>query len=298
MDFGSRLVQYAALALLALIWGSSFILMKKGLVHFDSTEVAAYRMSIAMLVLLPIALRNLSVLRNHWRPLFFVGLVGNTVPAFLFALAQTEIPSSLSGMLNALTSLFTLVLGVLFFRMRPLRTQVLGVFVALVGTMGLIGFAQLLQLNVHGRYSLLVVAATACYGTAVNLIKSYLREIPSRHITSLSFLITAPFLLAYLLVFTDFVPQLRSDPESWWGLLYISLLGILSTALALILFNRLIKHTTALFASSVTYLIPVFAVAWGVLDGETIDTGQLGYLLVILGGIFLINLPPGLLRRR
>jgi len=298
VDFTSRLVQYAVLSLLALIWGSSFILIKKGLIWFDPTEVAAYRMSIAMVVLLPIALRNLALLRRHAVALFFVGLTGNAIPAFLFALAQTEIPSSLSGMLNALTSLFTLVLGVLFFRMKPLRTQVAGVFVALVGTIGLIGFAQLFELNAHGRYSLIVVAATACYGTAVNLVKTYLHEVPSRHIAALSYLLTAPLLLVYLLAFTDFVPQLGSEPESWWGLFYISLLGIFSTALAVILFNRLIKHTTSLFASSVAYLIPVVAVGWGVLDGETIAATQLGYLVLILGGIFLINLPRGLLRKK
>ena len=291
-------MQYATLVLLALIWGSSFILIKRGLLYFDSTEVAACRMSIAMVVLLPIALRNLPRLRNHVVPLFFVGLFGNTIPAFLFALAQTEIPSSLSGMLNSLTSLFTLVLGILFFRMSPLRTQVAGVLIALAGTFGLIGFAQLMDLGTHARYSLLVVAATACYGTAVNLVKSYLHEMPSRHITSLAYLLTAPFLLVYLLFFTDFVPQLASQPESWWGLLYVALLGILSTAVAVVLFNRLIKQTTALFATSVTYLIPVVAVGWGILDGETIDASQVGYLGLILGGIFLINLPTSWLRSR
>ena len=101
----------------------------------------------------------------------------------------------------------------------------------------------------------------------------------------------------YLVAFTDFVPQLGSEPESWWGVFYVSLLGIFSTAVAVILFNRLIKHTTSLFASSVAYLIPVVAVGWGVLDGETIAASQLGYLVLILGGIFLINLPRGLLRR-
>jgi drug/metabolite transporter (DMT)-like permease len=294
MNFRHRFVQYATLVLLALIWGSSFILMKRGLVYFDSTEVAAYRMSIAMIVLLPIALRNLSVLRDNAWPLFFVGLFGNTVPAFLFALAQTQIPSSLSGMLNSLTTLFTLVLGVLFFRMSPLRSQVWGVLVALVGTFGLIGFAHLLDLTTGARYSLLVVAASACYGLAVNIIKSHLRAIPPSHITSLSFILTVPALLIYLIFFTDFVSQVGTQPESRWGVFYISLLGILSTALAVILFNRLIKDTTALFASSVTYLIPVVAIGWGVLDGEVVAAHQFGYLALILCGIFLINMPRSL----
>ncbi len=291
MDFNNRFVQLAVLTLLSLIWGSSFILMKRGLVSFDSTEVAACRMSIAMLVLLPIALRNLSVARGRLLPLFITGLIGNSIPAFLFALAQTEIPSSLSGMLNSLTSLFTLVLGVLFFRLKSGLGQGVGVLLALFGALGLIGFGHLLQLSTHGRYALLIVGAAAMYGTAVNIIKSHLSDVRPHHITSLAFLFTAPFLLVYLLGFTDFVPQLVSDPQARRSFLYIALLGVVCTAFAVILFNRLISETSPVFASSVTYLIPVVAAGWGVLDGESIEIAQFGYLALILGGIFLIHAP-------
>ena len=287
-----RRTLYGLLGLLALIWGSSFILMKRGLVYFDSTEVAAFRMTVAMLVLLLVALRNLGVLRKRAVALFFNGLFGNAIPAFLFALAQTEIPSSLSGMLNSLTSLFTIVLGVVFFRLKPRANQFAGVALALLGTAGLIGFEQLTGLSTHGRYSLLIVAAAACYGTSVNLIKTYLHDVRAPQIAALSFLLTAPGLTIYLLFFTDFPTQLITEPASWWGVLWIGLLALLSTSLAVVLFNWLVKHSTTLFAASVTYLIPVVAVAWGLADGETIGAGQLAYLVLILGGIFAINRRP------
>jgi len=287
----SRPAQYATLVFLALVWGSSFILMKRGLDYFDSTEVAAYRMSIAMIVLLPISLRNLHVIRGRFWALFFTGLFGNALPAFLFVLAQTQISSSLVGMLNSLTSIFTLLIGVLFFRMRSRLLQVVGVLIALVGSLGVIGFEHLMDLSTHGRYSLLCVGATACYGTAVNIIKTHLKDVRPRDITSLSFLLTAPALLLYLLAFTDFVPQLATQPESWRGLMYISLLGVVCTGLAVMIFNQLIKQTTTVFASSVVYLIPVVALGWGVLDGETVEPTQSGYLVLILVGILLISRP-------
>jgi drug/metabolite transporter (DMT)-like permease len=281
---------FLVLALLALIWGSSFILMKRGLEHFDAPQLAALRMTIAMSVLLPIAFRNLRTIRGKFVPLFLMGLFGNAIPAFLFAVAQTRIPSSLSGMLNSLTSLFTLMVGVALFRMRVRGAQVAGVFVALIGTLGLIGFSHLAQLSVYGRYSLLVVAATCSYGIGINLIKAHLQEMRPHHITALAYLLTAPFLAVYLFFGTDFVARLGSRPEAWRGVFYVSLLGVMSTSVAVILFNKLVQTTTPVFASSVTYLIPVVAVGWGVADGETVDLSQFGYLILILGGIFMINL--------
>lgn len=292
LDFSNKVVQLVTLILLALTWGSSFILMKKGLIYFSATEVAAYRMTIAMTVLLPISLRNLSVIRGNFRPLLLVGLFGSAIPSFLFAIAQTEIPSALSGILNSLTSLFTLVIGVIVFRIPALRMQVLGVLIALVGALGLIGFANLLEFGTYGRYALLVVLASGCYGVGVNIIKSQLQEMRPTHITSLSFLMVSPVLALYLFTMTDFTTKLSTNSESWLGLLYISILGIIGTALAVIIFNRLIKETTAVFASSVTYLIPVVALGWGLFDGETMEASQLIFMVMILVGVFLINKKP------
>lgn len=289
IDFTNKAVQWVTLILLALTWGSSFILMKRGLIYFQSTEVAAFRISVAMLVLLPTALRNLKSLKGKVGPLFAAGLFGNAIPAFLFALGQTQISSSLSGMLNSLTSLFTLIIGILFFGMAAKKFQILGVIIALIGALGVIGFENLSQFSDAGKYSLLIIVAAACYGIGVNTIKSKLHEVKPAHITSLSFLLIGPGLLIYLLFGTEFIPTLQANPESWKGVGYLTILGVIGTATAVIIFNRLIKETTAVFATTVTYLIPVVALGWGVIDGESIAANQMIYLVLILIGIFLIN---------
>lgn len=297
LDFSNKVLQWFTLALLALTWGSSFILMKKGLNYFTSTEVAAYRMTIAMIVLLPFSLRNLAKIKAKFWPLLAVGLFGSAIPAFLFAIGQTVVPSALTGILNSMTSLFTLVIGVLVFRLKTYTTQVIGVFVALIGALGLIGFQNLLDFGTYGQYSLLIVAAAGCYGVGVNVIKAHLHEMRPTHITSLSFLIVAPVLAIYLFGFTEFTHKLATKPESWWGLLYISILGIVGTAIAVVVFNKLIKNTTAVFASSVTYLIPIVALGWGLVDGEQIDPRDILYMVLILVGIFLINMKRDQLKK-
>lgn len=289
IDFKNKVVQWITLALLALTWGSSFILMKRGLTYFQSTEVAAFRISIAMVVLLPIALRNLKAMKDNIIPLLIAGLFGNAIPAFLFAIGQTHINSSLSGMLNSLTSLFTLIIGILFFGMAVKKFQIMGVMIALIGALGVIGFNNLSEFSEAGKYALLIVLAAACYGVGVNTIKSRLQHVKPSHITSLSFLLIGPWLLLYLLFGTDFLYTIRNNHESWIGVGYLSILGIVGTAAAVIIFNQLIKETTAVFATTVTYLIPVVALGWGVIDGESVASSQMIYLVFILIGIFLIN---------
>ena len=304
IDFSHKPTQWVVLGLLALTWGSSFILMKRALVFFSSTEVASFRIAIAALVLLPISLRNLSKIKGHFWPLLATGLFGNAIPAFLFALAQTQIPSGLTGILNSLTSLFTLLIGVVLFRSKTTFAQVSGVLIALVGAAGLIGFDNLFQFSEYGRYSLLVVAASGMYGIAVNTIKAELSEMRPTHITSLSFLMPGPLCALYLIFGTGFFHTASNNHESWIGIFYLSVLAIVGTAAAVIMFNRLIKETTAIFASTVTYLIPIVAVGWGVLDGELISVNDLLFMLLILTGIFLINMKSplvyfaGMLKRK
>lgn len=289
IDFTNKAVQWITLILLALTWGSSFILMKRGLIYFSPTEVAAFRISVAMLVLLPIAVRNLSSFKGKVLPLFLAGLFGNAIPAFLFALGQTQISSSLSGMLNSLTSLFTLLIGIVFFGMAAMRWQIIGVIVALIGALGVIGFENLTQFSDAGKYSLLIIIAAGCYGIGVNVIKSKLHDVKPTHITSLSFFMIGPPLFIYLLMGTNFLNTLSTNTESWLGVFYLSLLAIVGTAIAVIMFNRLIKETTAVFATTVTYLIPIVALGWGFVDGERVTMSQVAYMALILVGIFLIN---------
>lgn len=279
---------YLILTFLALTWGSSFILMKIGMEVFTPTQVAAYRMVIAGFVFIPWVLKYArEVKKSDLKWMFAVGMIGNGIPAFLFTNAQTYLPSSLTGALNALTPLFTLLIGVFFLGMKSSRLQIAGVIIGLTGAMMLIFLKHNGETETRTGYAALIVVATLCYGTSVNLIKTKLSHYRP--------LITAAFPMAFAGSIT--LPVLiyglyQSPPDtSVMGnsLLAISVLGIVGTAISLIFFNRLIQMTDAVFASSVTYLIPVVAVFWGWLDKEQIGLIQLAALGIILVGIYLVN---------
>lgn len=277
---------------LVLTWGSSFILIKHGLMGFggDSSIVGALRIVISFLVLLPLAIARLGrVRRRHWMVLAIVGVISNAAPSFLYAQAQTHIDSNTAGILNSLTTLFTLIIGLAFFKLKPRWFNIGGVLIGLIGAVGLIHFSGDGGFVFNIRYAVYILIATLFYATAVNLIKEYLADLDALSITSVSFLIIGLPLTVYLLAFTDFVHDLSSTSEAWAGLGYISILGIVGTALALIFFNKLIKMTSALFAASVTYMIPIVAIAWGLLDGENLEWNYLLWIVMILLGVYLVN---------
>lgn len=288
-NLNNKLLQWFVLLILAFIWGSSFILMKKGLEVYSHNVVAALRISIAFLFLIPFALKYFkSVEKKYWKYLIASGLLGNGIPAFLFTLAQTEITSSISGMLNSLVPIFALLVGVLLFKQKTKKTQLIGVSIGLVGAILLITANGLEFKSSNIWYSLLVVAATICYALSVNIIKVKLKEINAIAITSLSFLTIGPLVLIYLFS-TNFIDVTIINPLANKALIYISLLAIFGTAISVVIFNLLIKKTTALFASSVTYLIPVFAIMWGFLAGETLTFMHLTSISIIFIGIYFIN---------
>jgi drug/metabolite transporter (DMT)-like permease len=275
--------------ILALIWGTSFILIKKGLVVFASDEVGALRMVIACAALLPFAVKNLpKVEPSRWKFLLGTGLLGNFFPAFLFAIAETRLASGLAGVLNSLTALFTLLAGALLFSQSITWLRMFGIVIGIAGTAILIfsgnGNADLDNMY----YGLYIVLATIFYGISANIIKHRLHGMKAIAVSSLALLTVGPVALLYLLT-TDFVYKLQHVPGAWEALLYIALLAVFSTAIALILFNRLIQISTTLFASSTTYLIPVVALMWGVLDGETIHVWHYAGMVVILLGVFIVN---------
>ena len=279
--------QWITLIFLALIWGSSFILMKRGLESFSFQEVAAYRIFVSSLVLLPFALRNLKGLKGYFLPLIAVGIFGNCLPAFLFAKAQTFLPSAITGMLNALVPLFTLIIGVVFFKSRIRLLQFLGITIGLAGVIGLLmnnGIENFEENLGYGKY---VVGATICYALSVNVIKKYLHELNSVVITAIAFVFVSPPVAIYLFS-TEFVSKLNNE-VAFINLGYISLLGIFGTALAVIIFNKLIKHTSAIFAASVTYMIPIVAMTWGLMDGENLGWTHLIWITTILSGVYLVN---------
>ncbi len=277
---------YLFLVSLAFIWGSSFILIKKSLVFFNSHEIALLRIVIAWITLLPFTIKEIPKMRRPIiGPIIIVGIIGNLIPAFLFAKAQTKIDSSLAGMLNSLVPIFTLIIGYIFFKTNAQKNQLIGIII------GLIGAGMLLFNNINSEisdFSFLIILATICYAINLNTIKSKLSDISSINIAGFAFFIIGPICF-FLLFFTDFFVKLNDVNNAYFGLLFVSILSIFGTSLAIIIFNYLIKKTSALFTSSVTYLIPVVAIFWGIGDGEEISQHQVFSMFIILAGIYLIK---------
>lgn len=283
----SKLFHWSLLIVLSLIWGSSYILIKKGLIAYSPQQLASLRVCISALTFLPIfIIRYSSIDWSKLRFLLVVGFSGSFIPAFLFAYAQTEINSSMAGVLSSLTPLFTLVLGVLFFKLPLNWRKALGVILGLSGAVFLILFGA--DSGVEGNiwYGSLVVAGCFFYAVSVNTVKAALQEMNSVTLSAASFsIIGIPGL--FFLLSTDFLQVLQEHEQAWSALGYIVLLAVFGTVLASVLFFRLVQLTHPVFASMVSYLIPVVALMWGVLDGETITIFHFLGMALILGGVYI-----------
>lgn len=278
------------LLVLALIWGSSFILMKNGLKVFSAPQVATMRMSFSFLFLLPLTIRHFrKVETKYWAMITLVGLLGNGIPAVLFALAQTKLNSSTAGVLNTLTPIFTLVVAAVFFRQVFSGQKILGLILGLIGAIVLITLRGNGTIEPNYMYGFYVLIATICYAWSVNLIKNYLYELPAIVISSFVLVLIGPAYGYYLLAHTDFLYLVTTGHEAQVALLNIVILALFGTAISLILFNKLVQVTNPVYASSVTYLIPVVALFWGVLDGEPIGITQVAGMSAILLGVYLAN---------
>lgn len=297
-DLNKPIIQWILLIFLAFVWGSSFILMKRGLVSFDNTQVASLRILVSFIFLSPIIIKNFKkIKKSQWINIFIAGLLGSGIPAFLFTKAQTHISSSLSGMLNSLVPLFTVIIGLLFFGLKLRWLKIIGVVVGLVGAIGLLSTGEGISLtNDDFTYGFYVVLATICYALNINFIKTRLVAVNSINITSFGFLLIGPLSGIYLFT-TDFTEILQQDPQAWTNFFYICLLAIFGTSIAVILFNMIIKKVSAVFASSVTYIIPVFAIFWGFVDGENILPMQLICIAFILTGVYIVNKDNSLERK-
>ena len=281
------------LAILALIWGSSFILMKRGLFHegvpvLTSWQVATARLSIAWLALSPILLRHIRLFPKHWLPLLGTGMLGNGVPAFLYATAQTRIDSALSGMLNGLPPLMTLLTGLLFFGTRARGVHLIGIILGLIGAAGLIAFNSKDGLPSWSAYAVLPIIGTLCYGFSGNIVKKYLYMLPPRATSALALTWVGPVSIG-LALGSGLPETLRTDPHAWSALGHVAVLAVFSSALALVLWNVLLQRTSALNASTVTYLMPVVAIGWGLMDGETVGWQQMMMIGLVLGGVYLVS---------
>lgn len=288
---------WLSLFILALIWGASFILMKRGMYDetgghiFSDSQVGALRMAIAGLVMLPFGLMNLRKIKNGKQVLFLliVGTCGNFLPAFLFTFAETNLSSGLAGMLNSFTPFFTLILGFLFFKQQIRLKQVIGLVVAFTGICILVGILNSEPVKISLLHVGAILLATVMYATSLNTIKYKLSEFKSLEIASLSFsFLSVPAWIVMLSLDTNHV--LQTNKHAFEALGYISILSVFGTCLALLLFNRIIALKSPMFASSVTYMIPIVAVILGVFwNHERFHVSQFLGMVVIVGGVYLVN---------
>lgn len=280
-----KIWHWVVLAALSIIWGTSYILMKKGLESFSTYQIGSLRIIITCLSLLPFAISNLPKLnRSNILSITIIGFFGSGIPAFLFPLAQTRIESSLAGMLNTLSPVFTLIIGIMFYQQHIIKSQIAGVFLGLLGAMGLL-YSGSFSLNYYGLF---VVLATLMYGISTNEV-SKVKGINGLQITALAFFVLAPFAIVIFL-FTDI--HAATETANWVrNLGFIAILSVFGSAIALALFYLLVRDTSPVFASMVTYFIPIVATLWGVADNEHLTSYMLVSVLLILGGVYLINRP-------
>jgi len=285
----SPLGHWVLLLILSLIWGSSFILMKRGLDAFSFEQVAALRLFMAFLFVAWIGrkfYRNIPT-DKLWQ-LFLAGVIGNGIPPFLFTKAQTYLDSGIVGILNVLVPLFTLFIGVIFYNLKVKLLNYIGIVIGIIGTIYLL-LPDIQELNEKALlYSLMVVVATACYGWSANIIKAHLQELSALQITTITFTFVGPWAGIYLFS-GDFLEIMQTHPKAWSSFGYTAILAILGSALSVIAFNKLIKMTGAIFATSCTYIIPIVAILWGVIDNEIITAHHISGFMIIIAGVYLVN---------
>lgn len=288
MEASTRLINWGIFLALSLIWGSSFILMKVGLQTLSAYQVAALRLLSAGLVLMPFAAKQFRKLPRKQMPLVVLsGLIGSFIPAFLFCMAETKIASSLTAILNALTPIFTLTTGILFFK-TPLQWRKLtGVFIGFAGLCVLFMNKGKIELTFL-PYATLVILATVCYGVNVNMVSRFLKNVGSLNIAAFafSFLTIPSFLILYL---TGYFNLPLSQPPYLVSTGASVILGVMGTAIASIIFYTLVKKAGVLFTSMVTYAIPFVAILWGLMYNEGISLLEVVCLAIILAGVSLTS---------
>ena len=279
-------LKWVILIVLALIWGSSFILIKKGLNGLSPLQLGSLRIIFCAFFLLIIGFKNITTIPLYkWKYIALTSLFGTFIPAYLFAIAQTEINSSVSSILNSLTPLNTLILGSIIFGLDFKRTQIFGVIVGFIGTILLIFNGALNHPNQNYWYTIFVLIASICYAMNVNFIKKYLSDLKPLTITVGNFLVMLfPALL--VLSFTDFFSSVHFEKVQH-AMIFVAVLGIIGTGIANVLFYKLIQISSPVFATSVTYLIPVVAFFWGLLDNEMLTPLQFIGAFIILIGVYL-----------
>ena len=281
-------IKWIYLIVLSVIWGSSFILIKKSLLGLTPYQLGALRTLVTGIILLTFGYSKLKgIPKSKWKWLCLSGLLGSFFPAFFFAIAETEIDSAVASILNSLVPLNTILLGFTVFKIASTKRQVLGVIIGFTGTAVLILKGSELNPNQDYLYAGYVIASTLMYAANVNIIKRYLQDVKPLAIATGNYVfIIIPALI--VLLFTDFfTPERLNNPDLTTSLLFVVILSVFGTALAKVVFNKLVQISTPVFASSVTYVMPIIALIWGVLDGESFSFIQALAALLILVGVYL-----------
>ena len=284
--------KWVLLVLLSVIWGSSFILIKKSLEHFNPYEVGALRVLIAGIILLPLAILNIRKFpKKNLKWLILAAVTGNFIPMFLFPIAETEVSSSIAGIINSMMPIFVIIVGALLWKFQTSKRQVIGVIISFTGAC-ILAFSG----GEGGEFKLipilLLLLATLFYAISTTTVKSKLSDVPAKILSAFvfSFVLILPSVIA--LVFAGFFNNLQVNSGFWEGLGFVSLLSIFGTGLAMMLNYKLLSVSTPLFASTVTLLMPVVAIVWGLLDGEKLTLMQgFGGVIILAGLIFLRQMP-------
>ncbi|WP_419869312.1 DMT family transporter [Chryseobacterium sp. CT-SW4] len=286
--------KWILLIVLSLIWGSSFILIKKSLEHFNPFQVGALRCLIAGIILLPIAISKYKLFpKKHLKWLILAAFTGSYIPMFLFPLAETEVSSSIAGIINSMMPIFVIIVGALVWKFETTKKQIIGVFISFTGVC-LLAFGGGDNAQFKIIPILLLLLATLCYAISTTTVKSKLMDISSTLLSAFmfSFVLFMPSLIA--LVFTGFFSEFHFSKDNMTGLMFVSLLSIFGTGLAMMMNYRLLKVSSPLFASTVTLLMPIVAIMWGILDGETLTALQFVGAAIIIGGLIFLRTKPAI----
>ena len=277
------------LTVLSIVWGSSFILIKKALLGVSPVQLGALRMIFTSIFMLFFAFPSLKkIQKKHWKYLLYTALSGTFIPGFLFAFAISNIDSSIVSILNSLTPFNTLIFGALVFGFAFKKKQFVGILIGLLGTLILILKGANLHPNQNYWYALLIIIASVGYAFNANLVKKYLFDLDALAITTGNFLLL--FIPAMIvLCFTDFFISFEVTQTKLMSLGYIGILSIVGTGIAKTIYNKLVQISDPIFSASVTYLIPMVAIFWGIIDGETLSLIQILGGVIILLGVFLVN---------
>ena len=275
---------------LSLIWGSSFILMKKVLIGLTPVQLGSLRIIFSGFFLFIVGFNKIKTITiKDWKWVSLTGLLGTFFPVFFFAYAQTEIDSSIASILNSLVPLNTVVVGFLVFKIVSTKRQILGVFIGLLGAVMLIVNDASIHSNQNYLYVIFIILATLSYATSVNVLKRYLQNMHALTIAVGNFAVIIIPAVIILISSGFFKTEVLVSPSLKPALVYLLILSLFGTAMAKVLFNKLVHVATPVFASSVTYLMPIVAIFWGVLDGERLTLLQVLASLIILFGVYLAH---------